>query len=100
MGSVLFVCTQAPTPLTMFKFAILLFVALVVVSEAKSLEPRDDTACSMDQILACGGEIGSAFQECISSFDIIKCIEEVLGASDCFICICDVLEFLGLMNCP
>ncbi len=40
-----------------------------------------------------------AWNQCFDSFDIITCIEGILGASDCGTCICDVLEWLGLFSC-
>ena len=29
----------------------------------------------------------------------VTCISEILGASDCVACVCDVLDYLGLMTC-
>ncbi len=44
-------------------------------------------------------QFSDAWNNCFDSFDILSCIEGVLGASDCGTCICDVLEWLGLMTC-
>ena len=55
--------------------------------------------CSMDQIIMCGGEIGSAWNDCSSFTDWQQCINDILGASDCAQCVCDVLEWLGFATC-
>merc|ERR1712203_1013777 len=36
---------------------------------------------------------------CWDSADIQGCIAGIVGASDCGLCICDVLGWLGLMEC-
>merc|ERR1711862_675089 len=55
--------------------------------------------CGLDQVILCAGEIEAAWNNCFSSADIYGCIQGVLGASDCGACICDVLGWLGLMEC-
>merc|ERR1712179_350002 len=44
-------------------------------------------------------EIEAAWNNCWDSADIQGCIAGILGASDCGLCICDVLGWLGLMEC-
>merc|ERR1711982_111776 len=47
----------------------------------------------------CAGEIEAAWNNCWDSADIQGCIAGIVGASDCGLCICDVLGWLGLMEC-
>merc|ERR1712062_935964 len=83
----------------------LLFLMLVVAAvTADSSEPRvarlTRLGCSLDQVIMCSGEIESAWSQCwdntASWFD---CIQGILGASDCALCVCDVVEWLGLAQC-
>jgi len=55
--------------------------------------------CSFTQVLGCATEVGGAFFDCSSFANILSCIEDVLGASDCIDCVCDVLSYLGLLDC-
>merc|ERR1712209_162719 len=55
--------------------------------------------CSIQESLACADEIQLALEDCSHITDInsiITCINDILGASDCQKCVCDVLSFL----CP
>merc|ERR1711936_659257 len=49
--------------------------------------------CSLDQVIMCSGEIEAAWSQCwdntASWFDCIQ------GTSDCALCVCDVVEWLG-----
>merc|ERR1712203_549469 len=55
--------------------------------------------CSLDQVILCAGEIEAAWNNCWDSADIQGCIAGIVRASDCGLCICDVLGWLGLMEC-
>jgi len=55
--------------------------------------------CTNDEILGCVGEISGALFDCGLTFDIVGCIQDILGASNCGNCICDVLAYLGLDLC-
>merc|ERR1712215_410510 len=53
--------------------------------------------CSIDELLACAGEIQAALDDCSHLTDtssIVTCINDILGATDCEKCVCDVLPFL------
>merc|ERR1712012_169608 len=56
-------------------------------------------SCGWDQILWCAEEVGEAWLGCYMFPNPVTCISEVLGASDCVACVCDVLDYLGLMTC-
>ena len=72
--------------------------------------------CGWDQILWCAEEVGGrktkknifknqflhhpeAWLGCYMFPNPVTCISEILGASDCVACVCDVLDYLGLMTC-
>merc|ERR1712127_646919 len=63
------------------------------------LAPSPQSGCSTEQVLACGAEITAAFYDCVATADILGCMEDIIGASDCWVCACDVLEWFGLMTC-
>ncbi|XP_023343785.1 uncharacterized protein LOC111713198 [Eurytemora carolleeae] len=86
------------------KLTVLLLVACVALSEAakfKKLSTKDHPVpyCTNDEILGCVGEISGALFDCGLTFDIVGCIQDILGASNCGNCICDVLAYLGLDLC-
>merc|ERR1712209_164977 len=64
------------------------------------LQANDERlGCSIQESLACADEIQLALEDCSHITDInsiITCINDILGASDCQKCVCDVLSFL----CP
>merc|ERR1719184_746132 len=68
----------------------------LLISRAVLLEKL---GCSLDQVILCAGEIEAAWNNCWDSADIQGCIAGIVGASDCGLCICDVLGWLGLMEC-
>merc|ERR1712210_181684 len=75
-----------------------------VVVAVASAEPRyaklqNKLSCGLDQVIMCEGEIENAWNQCWNAASIQDCINGVLGASDCKQCVCDVLEWLGLMTC-
>merc|ERR1712096_33221 len=51
----------------------------------------------LDEITKCAGEIQQAVDDCSHVTDvdsIVTCVNDILGASDCKKCVCDVLPFL------
>merc|ERR1711982_45670 len=76
------------------------FVLAVVSAESKPRYHKlEKLGCTLDQVILCAGEIEAAWNNCRDSADIQGCIAGILGASDCGACICDVLGWLGLMEC-
>merc|ERR1711990_1069293 len=60
-------------------------------------EKRDLLGCSADQLLSCISEIEKAFEDCShlnSTDEIMVCINDILAATNCQVCLCDVLPFL------
>merc|ERR1712228_894553 len=70
-----------------------LFVAVCSVSAKERAE------CSFEQAAACVTEIGVAWDSCQSFTnpdEILACMEQIVGATDCWDCVCVVLDFLLL----
>merc|ERR1711982_110231 len=67
----------------------------------RRLQPfvEPEPQCGTMEILGCATEVGGAFLDCSSVVNIVSCIQDILGASNCVNCVCDVLEYLGLMTC-
>merc|ERR1712112_351422 len=73
----------------------LVLVALVAVSQAAVVP--DYRECSMEIASKCVSEIGAAWDSCqdwTTPEEIMSCIENVIGATDCWDCVCTVLSFL------
>merc|ERR1711909_97892 len=90
--------------ITMSKIiAVLACLAVVLAVVSAESKPRyhklEKLGCTLDQVILCAGEIEAARNNCWDSADIQGCIAGILGASDCGLCICDVLGWLGLMEC-
>merc|ERR1712179_424167 len=69
-----------------------LFVAVCSVSAKERAE------CSFEQAAACVTEIGVAWDSCqsfTSPDEILACMEGIVGATDCWDCVCVVLT-----SCP
>merc|ERR1711972_732313 len=84
--------------LTMNSYLVTLFslVCLATISQAyKVPEPRE---CSFEIAAACVTEIGAAWDAC-GDFPgqeaIMGCMEGIIGATDCWDCVCTVLSFPG-----
>merc|ERR1712227_788193 len=92
------------TLVTMMRSLLLLCLGLALSADSAHAQPRvaklTRLGCSLDQVIMCSGEIEAAWEKCwdntASWFD---CIQGVLGASDCALCVCDVVEWLGLAQC-
>merc|ERR1711915_880300 len=81
------------------KLSLVFCLVLVAIAAAQPPKPKAELGCSPDQLIKCVGEIEAAWGDCFNAGDIFQCITNVLGASDCIACVCDVLAFLGLYNC-
>jgi len=74
---------------------IFVFVALFAFTQAanfmklEAVEPQP--MCSITDLLGCVEEIENAFADCSNAADIMVCIEDILGASHCIGCVCDVI---------
>merc|ERR1712107_765642 len=75
----------------------LLLLSLASLTLAATIEEREKLGCSADQLLSCISEIRKAFEDCghlNSSDEIMVCINDILAATNCQACLCDVLPFL------
>merc|ERR1712098_41694 len=88
----------------MLKLSLALCLVMVAMASAAS-EPRFrklvkeeevKLGCSAGEIAACVGEVTAAIAACTNPATIVTCVEDILGASDCFTCLCDVIGFLGI----
>merc|ERR1711892_657400 len=63
-------------------------------------EDAEDDAklgCSIQQLIDCASEIQTALDDCghlTDTSSILGCIDDILAATDCQACVCDVLPFL------
>merc|ERR1711972_227146 len=81
---------------TMMSLLLVLF-SLASLTLAATIEEREKLGCSADQLLSCISEIEKAFEDCghsNSSDEIMVCINDILAATNCQACLCDVLPFL------
>merc|ERR1712111_95387 len=81
-----------------------LCLALALTADSAHAQPRvaklTRLGCSLDQVIMCSGEIEAAWEKCWdNTASWLDCIQGVLGASDCALCVCDVVEWLGLAQC-
>merc|ERR1719244_1262127 len=85
--------------ITMRTSVIIAFFCMVVMASASQnfrklemIEPR--LGCDLQEIIACEQEIEAALADCghLTNIDeITTCINDILGATDCINCICDLL---------
>eukprot|EP00090_Calanus_glacialis_P032400 TRINITY_DN53680_c0_g1_i1.p1 TRINITY_DN53680_c0_g1~~TRINITY_DN53680_c0_g1_i1.p1 ORF type:complete len:103 (-),score=26.73 TRINITY_DN53680_c0_g1_i1:48-356(-) len=85
-------------------FVILACLTLAVAFASAEPAPRfaklqTKLSCSLTDVYDCEGEIEDAWNNCWNADNIMDCINGILGASDCVTCVCDVLGWLGLMEC-
>merc|ERR1712049_14643 len=88
----------------MYKLAVIVVLALVAATQAvniRRLQPfaEPEPQCDTLEILGCATEVGGAFLDCSNVANIVTCIQDILGASNCGNCVCDVLQYLGLYIC-
>merc|ERR1712018_10437 len=84
------------------KFAVVLLVlCLAFAAQARNLAFEK---ARQDDCLACAGDIITAVENCnADDTSILTCVENSLGAaSDCLLCICDILNLIqqGTPECP
>merc|ERR1712141_312801 len=80
-------------------FCSLFYISNASQRFARLQTPEERLGCSLQEALACTDEIQTAMNDCSHVTDInniITCINDILGASDCIKCVCDVIPFL----CP
>merc|ERR1712034_24647 len=87
------------TTTTMMKLTIALLACMLVAAAAQpkyqrlqKLEPK--LGCSIAEMLECASEIGTITNDCghlATAAEIQACIDDVLGATDCMTCICDII---------
>ena len=84
--------------LALFSFLLLQSEASPRMSRFARLEAHQPmVGCSLQEIMLCTNEIQSAWDDCSHIEDVasvLTCINDILGASDCQKCVCDVLSFL------
>merc|ERR1712010_148040 len=89
---------EGPSPSIRMKAAILVLVlSLISTTVASTEDEKDVLGCSADQLLNCITEIEKAFEDCShldSTDEIMVCINDILAATNCQACLCDVLPFL------
>merc|ERR1712212_851553 len=81
----------------MMSLCFLLLSLTISTTIASSEDERDLLGCSADQLLSCISEIEKAFEDCShlnSTDEIMVCINDILAATNCQVCLCDVLPFL------
>merc|ERR1712055_1205347 len=88
------------SPSTRMKAAMMILVlvlSLISTTVASTEDEKDVLGCSADQLLSCITEIERAFEDCShlnSTDEIMVCINDILAATNCQACLCDVLPFL------
>merc|ERR1712113_1161429 len=96
MGALTCSCTIT----IMSKLFVICVLACVAMAAAKPrvLSLRKAVPqCGTTELIACSGEIESAWNDCYNNADVFGCINDVLGASDCISCVCDVLSWLAFI---
>merc|ERR1712126_43249 len=89
--------SRMKTTMMSLLFVLLSMASLTSLALAASLEERELLGCSADQLLSCISEIEKAFEDCghlNSTDEIMVCINDILAATNCQACLCDVLPFL------
>merc|ERR1712179_256939 len=92
--------TSTTTKKTTAVLCTLACLAALVVAEPRFRALQKEEArlgCSQDDLKKCEAEIMEAVKDCthISNMDdIMTCINDILAATDCQKCICDVIPFL------
>merc|ERR1711973_1056279 len=78
--------------------AVVAFLLLAMVYATSALRPPMVKAdCSVDAASKCVSEVGAAWDSCqdwSGPEEILGCMEGIIGATDCWDCVCTVLSFL------
>merc|ERR1711872_378809 len=78
------------------RFTIALFVLSLACLASAYTEPKA-AECSVEAASLCVTEIGAAWDACqdwTGPDQILGCMENIIGATDCWDCVCVVLSFL------
>merc|ERR1712241_1459328 len=74
--------------------AILGFLACTEAAKiAKLIKDEPVVYCGVTDLIACAGEIETAWDKCSAAGsvdDVLECIQDILGASDCIDCVCEI----------
>merc|ERR1712141_272855 len=74
--------------------AILGFLACTEAAKiAKLIKDEPVVYCGVTDLIACAGEIETAWDKCSAAGsvdDVLECIQDILGASDCIDCVSEV----------
>merc|ERR1711981_20750 len=90
-------CDQASPKTSLNMKAVLSFVLVALVAVTQSYTIPDYKECSMEIASKCVSEIGAAWDSCqdwTAPEEILKCMEGIIGATDCWDCVCTILSFL------
>merc|ERR1712168_672964 len=82
-------------PITMK--AVVAFLLLAMVYATSAIKPMLKADCTVDAASKCVTEVGAAFDACqdwSGPEEILNCMEQIIGATDCWDCVCTVLSFL------
>merc|ERR1711921_65351 len=83
-------------------------LGLACLAALAQAEPRykklqkNDLSCTLEELAECEAELQKAMEDCSHITDAASfqtCINDILGASDCIKCICDVDPYIPLI-CP
>merc|ERR1712142_890971 len=84
--------------------AITVILSLSIVISSGSPHPylgeiKEKQDCDLIHVFACEGELQEAWTHCqhlTNPGELKACIQGLLSSPDCIICMCEVLEMLGL----
>merc|ERR1712000_437703 len=94
MGTVTF---KSPVNFNMNSITVILFSLVCLATMAQAYVDPRTTECSFEAAALCVTEIGAALDACgdwTTADEILGCMEGIIGASDCWDCVCTVLSFL------
>merc|ERR1712215_7987 len=78
------------------RFTIALFVLSLACLTSAYTDPKR-AECSVEAASKCVTEIGAAWDACqdwTGPDEILSCMENIIGATDCWDCVCTILSFL------
>merc|ERR1712243_261323 len=88
--------SRSESKLTTMK-AVFALLCLALATVASAAKPMAKAECSVEAASKCVTEIGTAWDACqdwTSAEEILGCMEGIIGATDCWDCVCVVLSFL------
>merc|ERR1712179_207789 len=54
--------------------------------------------CSLNWVIQCGEEVSAAWEQCENDENIMDCTKNILGDSECCLCLCETLDWMGLVD--